>query len=52
MFGRKKNQVRLELTADELRILRKIMLYFRNKVVANGGPSEDIDAVIEKLWNR
>lgn len=49
MFGRKKNQVRLELTTDELRILRKIMLYFRNKVAADNGPTEDIDAVIVKL---
>ncbi len=49
MFGRKKNQVRLELTMQELRILRKIMLYFRNKVAAENGPTEDIDAVIVKL---
>ena len=51
MLGKRKNQIRLELTADEMRILRKIMLYFRNKVVAEGGPSEDIDAVLEKLWS-
>lgn len=49
MFGRKKNQIRLELTMQELRILRKIMLYFRNKVAAENGPTEDIDAVIVKL---
>jgi hypothetical protein len=49
MFGRKKNQVRLELTADEMRILRKIMLYFRNKILADGMPTEDIDALIVKL---
>ena len=49
MFGKKKNQVRLELTVDEMRILRKIMLYFRNKVVSDGRPSEDIDALIVKL---
>lgn len=49
MFGRKKNQVRLELTADEMRILRKIMLYFRNMILADGRPTEDIDALIVKL---
>ena len=49
MFGKKNNQVRLELTTVELRIIRKIMLYFRNKVVSEGGPTEDIDALIIKL---
>lgn len=49
MLGRKKNQVRLELTADELRILWKIMLWFRNKVLADGGPTEDIEELIVKL---
>lgn len=49
MFRKKKNQVRLELTADEMRILRKIMLYFRNKVASDGRPTEDIDALIIKL---
>lgn len=49
MFGKKNNQVRLELTTDELRVIRKIMLYFRNKVVTKGGPTEDIDALIIKL---
>ena len=49
MFGKKKNQVRLELTADEMRILWKIMLWFRNKVLAEGGPTEDIEDLIVKL---
>ena len=50
MLVKKKNQVRLELTVDEVRILRKIMLYFRNKTMKSGGPTEDIDAVIVKLY--
>lgn len=49
MFGKKKHQVKLELTSDELRILRKIMLYFRNQVTAEGGPTEDLDLLIVKL---
>ncbi len=49
MFGKKNNQVRLELTTDELRVIRKIMLYFRNKVATKGEPTEDIDALIIKL---
>ena len=42
-------KVRLELTKDEARILRKIMLVFRNNTVAKGLPTEDIDALILKL---
>ena len=49
MFGKKRNQVKLELTADEMRILRKIMIYFRNQVTAKGGPTEDLDLLIVKL---
>ena len=49
MFGKKNNQVRLELTTEELRVIRKIRLYFRNKVATKGEPTEDIDALIIKL---
>ncbi len=49
MFGRKKDAVRLELTADEARILRKIMMVFRNRTLAEGKPTEDIEALILKL---
>lgn len=49
MFRKRKDAVRLELTADEARILRKIMLYFRNKTLAEGKPTEDIDELILKL---
>ncbi len=47
MFGRRK--VMLEVTPAELRILRKVMLVFRNRVLAEGKPAEDIDRVILKL---
>ena len=50
MLGKKKNQVKLELTSDEMRILRRIMLYFRNKTLEEGKPTEDIEALIEKFW--
>ncbi len=48
---RKKKKVlyRLELTTEEARLLRKIMLDFRNRVLAEGGPIEDINEVILKL---
>ena len=47
MFGRRK--VMLEVTPAELRIIRKVMLVFRNRVLAEGKPAEDIDRVILKL---
>ena len=46
---RKQNKVRLELTVDEKRILWKIMLLFRNRVLREGKPTEDIDALLCKL---
>ena len=46
---REKVLYRLELTRDEARILRKIMLVFRNNVLAKGGPIEDINELILKL---
>lgn len=49
MFRKMKDEVRLELTADEARILRKIMLYFRNKVLGEGKPTDDIDALLMKF---
>ena len=45
----RKKKVRLELTVDEARILRKIMLFFRNEALAAGFPTEDIDGLILKL---
>ena len=50
MFGSRKNQIMLKLTTEEARILRKIMLYFRNKILAEGLPTEDIDALIMRLY--
>ena len=47
---RNDDRVTLKLTADEKRIIRKIMLYFRNKVAREGKPTEDIDELIQKLW--
>ena len=49
MFKRKKDQVYLTLTYEEKRYLLQVMVWFRNKVLARGGPTEDIDGVILKL---
>ena len=49
MMRIRNHKVRLELTKDEARILRKIMLFFRNQTMAKGLPAEDIEALILKL---
>ena len=49
MFRRKKERVCLELSLQELRLFRRAMLEFRNKVLAINGPTEDIDRIILKL---
>ena len=49
MFKRKKDRVYLTLTYKEKRYLLQVMIWFRNKVLARGGPTEDIDGVILKL---
>lgn len=46
----KKNQkIYLSLNKTELRLLRDCMLKFRNRVIAQGGPTEDIDAILLKI---
>ena len=49
MFNRKKDRVYLTLTHEEKRYLLQIMVWFRNKVLSEGGPTEDIEGVILKL---
>ena len=49
MFNRKKDWRYLELTVEERRLLRRAMLDFRNKVLAQNGPTEDIDRIILML---
>ena len=49
MFKRKKDWLYLELNAEEKRLLRRAMLDFRNKVLAQNGPTEDIDRIILML---
>ena len=51
MFKRKEDRVLLTLTHEEKRYLLQVMVWFRNKVLSEGGPTEDIDGVILKLAN-
>ncbi len=50
MFGRKKQQkVVLELTAQEARFARSILIGWYNKLTATGKPTEDVSNLIVKL---
>ncbi len=49
MFGRRKRGRGLELCADERRLLVMAMLAFRNKLLAGGKPTEDIDELLIRL---
>ena len=48
MFRRKRLRY-LALTQDEVRLALRVLLAFRNKVVARGIDAVDIDVLIKKL---
>ena len=49
MFRRKKDKRIVELNPKELRLARYALLGFRNKLVAQGKPTEDIKALLLKI---
>lgn len=49
MFGRRKRERILELCAAERRLLINVMLNFRNKLLASGKPTDDINELLIRL---
>ena len=49
MFGRSKRDRVLVLFAGERRLLTSAMLAFRNKLLAGGKPTEDINELLIRL---
>lgn len=49
MFRRKKDLYVLELSLAEKRLLIYAMLHFRNKLLATGKPTEDVNEVLLKI---
>jgi len=49
MFGRGKRDRVLVLCADERRLLTAAMLAFRNKLLAGGKPTEDMNKMLLRL---
>ena len=46
---RKKKYYYVNLTREELKILRDGILWFRNQVIREGGPTEDIDELLRRI---
>lgn len=49
MFRRKNDKRIVELNPEELRLAKYALLGFRNKLVAQGKPTEDINALLLKI---
>lgn len=49
MFGRRKRDRVLVLCAGERRLLTAAMLTFRNKLLAGGKPTEDVNELLLRL---
>lgn len=49
MFRRKKDKRIVALNPEELRPAKYALLGFRNKLVAQGKPTEDINALLLKI---
>ena len=49
MFRRKAEKRIVELTHDEVRLMREALLAFRNKLLSAGKPTEDVNELIIKV---
>ena len=49
MFGRRKRDRVMVLCASERRLLTTAMLVFRNKLLADGKPTEDVNELLIRL---
>ena len=49
MFRRKSEKRILELTPEEARLAQYVLLSFRNKLIEQGKPTEDVDELIIKV---
>lgn len=49
MFRRKAEKRIVELSHDEVRLMREALLAFRNKLLSAGKPTEDVNELIIKV---
>ena len=48
MFHRNANKRIVELSSEEVRLMREALLTFRNKLLSAGKPTEDVNELIIK----
>ena len=46
---KRKKKLYIYLTQEELKVLFEGMLWFRNQVIREGGPTEDIDELLNRI---
>ena len=51
MFRRKKEKRIVELNFEQLRLAKYALLEFRNKLIAQGKPTEDVNELLLKSMN-
>ena len=49
MFRRKAEKRMVELSPDEVRLMREALLAFRNKLLSAGKPTEDVNELLLKI---
>ena len=49
MFRRKNDKRIVELNPEELRLAKHALLEFRNKLIAEGKPTEDVNELLLKI---
>ena len=49
VFRRKKDKRIVELNPEELRLAKHALLEFRNKLIAEGKPTEDVNELLLKI---
>ena len=49
MFRHKAEKRIVELSLDEVRLMREVLLTFRNKLLSAGKPTEDVNELIIKV---
>lgn len=49
MFRRKKEKRIVELNFEQLRLAKYALLEFRNKLIAQGKPTEDVNELLLKI---
>ena len=50
MFGRKKDKVYVMLNAEEMRILRRALVEWRNYLIERDYPTDDVDRIQPRLY--